>query len=425
MSLAPAPIRFRPSASPRFLKCPGSLLLAEQMPASPSSAAADEGTAAHYMLERAMRFVCEPEEMVGQSHIIPGKNMSWLYDDEMAEKIRWVVDFIRGMVEQDTEILPEVFVTLRPLDTDNPLCAQNGGTADVILLNYRTRQMTVCDLKYGRGVKVPADTPQLRNYALMAMLEFPHPQGWESVDTFIIQPRLQDDDEWIKHMSYTEGDLWDFAGTLMDGMVTALRPDAPLVPGSHCKDYFCPARTICPALATQAINVAASAFSATPMVPLTAATPMPSPGPAPRLPDPLTAAPEDMGAWLERRDMIKAWFEAIEHRAVKMLEAGIQIPGFTLKNRTTHRRWRSDMTEDQIITFLRQLGLQVAAITTDPKLRTPAQIEKIAAKSTLPQIAQLWERPVGEPVLVRASEAYPPVTNVFSAIEASKRLVST
>src|SRR5580700_1207324 len=106
----------------------------------------------------------------------------------------------------------------------------------------------------GRGVMVSAQSPQLKNYALMALYTFRPPSGgWRTVELVIEQPRASEATQRRKSVIYSPDELLiDFVGEVVMAMEAALDSDPPLNPGARCR--WCPASAICPALRNAAFD---------------------------------------------------------------------------------------------------------------------------------------------------------------------------
>ena len=419
---------FRPSAADRLIGCPGSIVLAARVPRVPErpSQYALEGTAAHKVAQDALNGIRQPDEWSDRLVRIDDKE-GWFVDAEMVESVNLYLDTGAARENAATERFVEHRLSLAPLDPTDPLLAENRGTADWLIVDRLRRRLTVVDLKYGKGVMVPGDSPQLKDYALMALVSVGVGGGWETVETVVVQPRAFAEAERVKSATFTPAGLMDaFLPALVGAMEESLDPKARLTPGKWCR--WCPGagpdergQPVCPALADRAFNLARDAFmaaplfdasSAGPLVPAavvtgTVAEPRPAaPAGGVSLPSPLSLDPADIATILDRRELYRTFMEGVEKRAVALLIAGVAVPGYAMKPRSGDRRFREP---DKVPDALRAMGLQTAALYTEPKLKSPAQIEKLlpAAKRKPfdPRSEDsLVERPEGEPTLVKVGE---------------------
>lgn len=403
VALAAGEALFRPSSSPRWMACRGSVRLSAGVRERTTSRYAEEGTAAHKVLETALRGERQPDEWTDRQVRLDDTGMrGWFVDAEMAECVEWAANEVRKFRVDDPEweLLLEHPLSLAPLDPADPLLAQNRGTGDVVLVHRRLRRAAIMDLKYGRGVKVPQDSPQLKNYLLMVAVSLDVPGGWDAVGTRVLQPRVPGGMDDVDVAWFDPNELLtDFLGTLVEAMEGALEPDAPLVPGPHCR--WCPAKASCPALRAEALSIAEEASSAPVLVSNAAALPAIVEPTSP--PDPRMLTPQQVASILDRRPSYDAFIEAVEELASRMLESGVDVPGWDLKPRTGNRRYRG--TQEETVAGLVALGLKRDDLFTPPKLKSPAQVEKMLPAAKRPLVNSLVERPQGELQLVRSGTA--------------------
>ncbi len=88
----------------------------------------------------------------------------------------------------------------------------------------------------------------------------------------------------------------------------------------------------------------------------------------------------------------------MKHRATQILEEGGRIPNYGLNRRSKHRKWKGERpaTEEALL----KLGLGPAAIYTEPKLKSPAQVEQLLSSKQRQLLKDLYETPTGDLVLV-------------------------
>ncbi len=438
---------FRPSSISRLIGCPGSVQLIARSPRDTrkSSIYATEGTIAHQVAQDALTGKRQPEEWVDRIIEVPGpdggkwvpqhdgKKAGWLVDAEMAEAVGVYIDEVAKRWTPDTLQYVEHALTLGALDPTDPIFAENRGTADAVLADAKRGRLTIVDLKYGKGVMVAGDSPQLKNYALMGLIAFGINGGWREVETVVVQPRATDERQRIKAVSHDPTDLLtDFLGRLGEAMHHSLDPDPPLNPdptGAWCR--WCPAKATCPALQREATDLARDAFATMP--PLNARSDLGALPPAvyvgtPDQPQPAATPPKgtivlppatvldpgDIATILQRRPLWEAWITSVEERASSLLEAGVAVPGWKLVRRTGNRRWKDKETAPDA---LRAMGVNTSAMYTDPELRSPAQIEKLLPKEKKGAIEDLVERPEGALTLVKAEDRRDGIASPLGAIE--------
>ena len=418
---------FRPSSIDRVIGCVGSTALCARLPKTPqrSTPAQLEGSAAHKLAEEALKNIRQPEEYLDRQVRLNDID-GWFVDEEMVDSVEMYLDKVRSDMEPDGELFVEEKLSLAQLDPSDPLFAENRGTGDAVILNRKRRRITINDLKYGKGVMVPGDAPQLKNYALLALVRFGF--DWNEVETCVVQPRAFREAERIKSVMFSQMDLMSgFLPELAGAMHAALDPKAPLTPSDkNC--MWCPAKDVCPAVRDRALYLARDAFThasthtaSSPAVPapsvLIGTVDHPNPKASANvavLPSPLSLDPADIATLLDRFDLYDTFVKAVKARAAQMMQAGLVIPGWVLESRAGNRRFKTFETIPKIFqdlgakaadvqSLLRALGVQTSEMFTDPKMKSPAQIEKLIKRKELKTlIEQLVERPMGEPQLMRA-----------------------
>ena len=379
--------RLSPSSAHRWSACPGSIRMSEGIE-SKSSIHADEGTAAHTLAERCLQEGYDPIEWLGGHVDIksgavcgarpagpPEQDGCFEVTEEMVESITLYVETVRGFIGVDDEVEYEARLDL----THIPGMAF--GTGDCVIFNPTTRHLYVVDLKYGRGVPVDVkNNEQLRAYALGAAKRH-HNRGVMSVTTVIVQPRCPHPDGPVRSETIDALDLVEFRIDLEGKARATEAPDAPLVVGDHCK--FCPAKAICPALRAAVDADAENEFA--PVGGMSA---------------------DEMAEVLRRANIIKIWLKAVEERANDMAKAGNPPTGFKLVASRATRRWRE---EDEAKARLTDLGMTFDDIFTEPKMKSPAQVEKLLGRKRYPEIAGLIVARSSSTILVPVEDPRPPV----------------
>jgi hypothetical protein len=152
-----------------------------------------------------------------------------------------------------------------------------------------------------------------------------------------------------------------FGMDLLAGAEAALKPDAPLKAGKHCK--FCKAKGLCPEYRNQALAVAGQEFD------LEA---------APEeliLPDPKLLTIEQVSGYLPKLGILSAWIKDIWSFVHAEASAGRPVPGMKLVAKDANRSWAVD--EATLLKEAKKHGKKKADLYADPKLKSPAQVEKL------------------------------------------------
>jgi hypothetical protein len=371
------------SASERLWACPGSLTLNAGL-ADKESEAAAWGTCAHEVAERCLRTGNDALHYLGM--IVSTKSHKIEVDDEVAECAQVYVDYVRvQMGEHGTLLIEQKF----DLAAINPPF-EAGGTGDAVILKPDLGLLEIVDLKGGRGIVVEATgNKQLRTYALGAILANPGP--WRTVKATIVQPRAPHPDGRIRSEEFHVADLIDWTSDLLDAMVTAdlarasysagnLQPEvwaAYLNAGTHCT--FCKAAATCPALAGRALEEARTFFKPEGGL----ATP----------PEPTSLTMAQIVRVLDHADMLQNWLNAVRAYAQDQAEAGHDVTDgtstYVLTPKRAMRKWKD---EDPVLDLGLATGREAADFYQEPKMMTPAQVEKLLGKKGYEAIADLVDK---------------------------------
>ena len=279
--------RLSASRTERFMACPGSVRLENQMPYDPPGEAAAIGTAIHELSERILNGHDIDDPDVNPEHLA------------MAQEY---ADFINNLVEKPRKKLIEVNVDAG-LKSLHPSL---GGTADAVLVDGD--HLIICDLKTGRVPVEAKDNKQLLTYALGVMRQFNAPASIQCT-MHIFQPRAG-------HSKWTVSgvDLITHGHELKKAAELALSPDAPTIPSPDaCK--YCKAKTICPSMRQKVQDNARKDFA-----PDTAITP----------------------EMLDLATLAADWSDAVITAAKKQLTEGETITGWNLKPGRKTRFWKSE-----------------------------------------------------------------------------------
>ena len=326
--------RLSASRTSRFMACPGSVLLENQMPYEPAGPAAQYGTEVHELAE----------------HIMRGDTIDFnAYDDEQVEMAQGYVTFINQLCESPRKKLIEVNVD-EGLQSLHPAL---GGTADAVLVEGNT--LHVCDLKTGR-IKVDAEeNPQLLTYALGAMRKFNAPADINVV-LHIYQPRAGGVSSW-----HTDGSrLIEHGHNLRKAAELALTDNAPTNPGDEqCK--YCRAKTICPSIRAKATEAAKKDFQ----------------------PD-ATVTPDD----LELAHTVSHWAEQVIESAKKQLaDKPESITGWTMRPGRKTRFWNApEMAEEALKDYRQAWELKSPAAIAKLKIDLPEGL--ISEKQSAPSLVR-------------------------------------
>ncbi|EFL94268.1 DUF2800 domain-containing protein [Mobiluncus curtisii] len=360
------------SGAHRWLNCPPSARLESDEPES-TSAAAEQGTAAHALAEHKLRRALKQRSKRPVS--------AWI-DDEMEtltdDYIAYVQEHI-SLAEQSCGD-PQVLIEQR-LDFSH-IVPGGFGTGDCVIIAEPVLQ--IIDLKYGQGVLVEAaNNPQLMLYALGALHAFGSLYDIETVAVTIYQPRRGNVDTW--EISVAELEQW---------AETEVKPKAELAsagegefcPGSWCQ--FCKIAPTCRARAEANLQLAKLEFA-----------------------PPAELSDVEIADVLTRIPQLKTWAADVEAYALsKAVNQGVVFEGFKLVAGRSVRKYSS---ETDVAAAAEAAGYRDIY---DRKLITLTAMEKLMGKPTFNEIlGDLVTKPAGKPTLVPVSDKRPALDLVSAA----------
>lgn len=323
------------STAKRVIACPGSVALVDKMPPKPSNSFADEGSLLHEVIADILNGLGTPESHLGRKY-----NDIELTEELIDTKLKFALAALdkidpKGELEYVVEsevhfgdLLPDVF-----------------GSTD--LLGRLGDRVINLDWKFGDpffGVPVEAEENyQLLFYAAAAM-RTPETawafKGAKDIEMIIVQPPL------VKRWVTTLDRVKQFESELVRAVKKALKPNAPILSGDHCR--WCAAKPVCPVM-TGAVDRAAKAK--------------------------IELMPVDQIAhYLDQIPMLEAFLKELQQLAHGLIEEGKAIPGWKLVNKRATRQWTDT---DKAVAFMTQMGVE----PFEEKLLSPAAAEKVLKKT--------------------------------------------
>lgn len=375
----------RPSNAYRWMRCPGSAALIEQLDAPDyQSYEAAEGTAAHELAAWALEQDCACRDRLGDVIEVEGREhdeepFRIEVSEEMVGHVQAYANHVMARAEQAMRLKVEVRLAL-----DYVIHEGRTGTADVLMADDPDT-LRVIDLKYGRGIEVDAeDNEQLMIYALGA-LDYWEFLDFQEVVVEIYQPRLDANPT----VTLSREELEAFRTKAREKADEALNASSPehLVADAEGQCKFCPAARVgrCPALDKLTHDVVFDDLTGDGDVNL---------------------APLSIEALAERRkwvDTVKLWLKGVTDGVHQALEAGHTVPGWTLdRGRAGNRKWAN--LEDAEAE-LKRFRLKKDEMY-DFKLISPTQAEKILSPKRYEKLVDqnLVTRDQGSLKVVRAEE---------------------
>lgn len=369
------------SSSHKWLHCTPSARLEETLPDT-TSKAAKEGTLAHEIAElKLRRALVEPIATRTFNSRMKKLQEHELYDDEMQRHTDTYLEYIQKLVH-GFSAPPYVAVEKR---IDYSTYAPEGfGTGDCILISGNT--LYVNDFKYGKGVAVSAfDNPQMKLYALGAVLEYGFLYPITSVQLAIIQPRLND----ISEFTIPIAELLAWGESIKPIAQMAFAGEGVYTPGDHCR--FCRALARCPDQQKQLDDLEPYKMMRPPLI-----------------------SYADVGRILERARNFSTWLKKLEEEALAEVLRGGEVQGW----KAVHGRGSRDYVDlDAAVKHLTEKGISEAILYERKPLTVPA-VEKILKaaqyKELLVDPGHIVVRP-GAPTLAPISDKREPISRVSAA----------
>lgn len=317
-----------PSKASRWMTCPGSVVIESTLPKQlRSSAAAEEGTAAHELAELCLTTPgALPAGYVGMA-----MSNGVVVTEDMAIHIGVYLDFVRGLACAigDT-ILPEQELSLEEITGEEGAV----GTADAVVMV--ADELIVVDLKFGKGHLVEADDNyQLIMYALAARKQFDLVHDSEKIRVIIHQTRrdhvpeavytMAELDAYEKIVNYASDKVWEQFARHADGV--ALFDLELHASESACQ--WCPVKGTCQELAKTVEEVTELQFQV--------------------IEHDLGDATK-LGKHKDMVQLVRAWCDAVDEDVARELKNGGTIPGWKLvTGKKGNRQWQDEAEAEKLL----------------------------------------------------------------------------
>lgn len=383
--------RLSPSDAEGWMVCPGKPRMEEQFPEE-TSEFSSEGTAAHEVRERCLNEGKDVADFVGEKIVADGRPF-----EVTEEWVSWLQPGIDRIREAKAEWVFEYRVEMDPWIEGGFGTLDAGGISEDLI--------TIDDLKFGRGVTVDAErNKQMMIYALGFWMNYARYRT--KATRFLLridQPRVSGGgSEWYT----TLDELLVFAEEVAAAAIATLDPDAPLNPSPKgCR--FCRAarNTACAALDEFVLD----------LLGLDLQTLDAERRSKPELTAQASLTPERRSYVLEHKSLITSWINNLHAAALDDALKGLPTPGFKAVATQGDRSW---LSEEQAEEFWK--SKRPARDIYVQRLKSPAQMEKIAGTRNWKAAQDLIHRPDGKPALVPESdkrEALIPIVNLLDDLD--------
>jgi hypothetical protein len=367
------------------MACPPSARLEEKLKdrlGESTSPFAAEGTKAHALAElKLLREKGRLGDADGINEFCYTKRRETLgeIDEEMDQSTDCYVDIILEKFMAARRQTPDAKLLVEQRLDFSKWVPHGFGTGDAVIV--ADTALEVCDLKYGKGVRVEAENnPQARCYGLGAYMTYGDLYDFQIVRTTIIQPRLDHVSEETLDVEH----LLHWADTILaPAAALAWEGKGEFHSGEHCK--FCMARAICFARAQEAMKVLSQG--------------MEKPGVIPE---------EEIPRILEVADAAMDWFKELKQYALSQAIKGHRWYGFKLvRGKKPARAWKD---EDAVTDQLLRAGIPREDWEVR-KLKSVSQVQKMVGKQAFDAIfAELTTQGEGAYTLVPESDGRPEVS---------------
>lgn len=396
--------KFSPSGAHRWVTCPGSVRLSENIE-SPPSTYAMEGTILHTLTEKCMREKIDPYILVGSTHVLDkeGEFMELEITDEHADAIDECLAQVKSLM-MDYGIV-KGRLEIRVNITDN--C---WGTVDVLLWN--TDIIIVIDFKFGRGKSVEAEGNSQEMLYLLGAARYLHEQKIpvpKNALLAIIQPRIPPS---LRKWETTVDSIatW-FDKSVKPAFSEAENPEAVCNPGEE-QCQFCPANGACTARANYLLGLAESEFHQFVI----------DPAEGSMLPEIVHHSPRDFREMMVTEILTPEiaskilgyqpdfdnFFKKVGEWSINQALAGTPIPGMKLVQGKSNRKWKD---KPKTIEAILKDQFKIADPFTK-KILSPAQAEKKLKKDVRGELAEYIIKPPGKTILVDKSDTRPSIETI-------------
>lgn len=368
-----------PSASHRWLHCTPCAVLESKIP-SKDTIFTREGTLAHSIGETLLKeYMNKPTDTTLTELRQTCEAEGYDFNEMRAYVQAGYVDRIITEYESVKETSDSATLLIEEKVRMQPWASDCWGTSDAIIISNGT--IHVCDLKYGRGVKVDAkDNPQMMLYALGAYEEF---GSWlyevKHIQMSIYQPRLN---HWsTATMELTELLQWA-EDVVKPKSELAAKGFGSLEPGSWCR--FCRCSAQCKALAELSIKAAEESF------------------------EPQMMTDEEISHSLEMLSIVQAWCNSVSEYALRaMTEDARVIPGWKVVEGVS----RSKITDTEgAAQALQARGYEDAEIYQPQTLKGLTELKKLLGKKAFETILTPFiTKQQGKPTVVPETDPRPAI----------------
>lgn len=366
------------SASNIWMNCHPSAQYGLQFPEPKGTPHSEEGTFAHAVAE------AEIAAYLGlETKPLPTELMR--YDSpelraHVAVYVRYAIELIVKVRRSD----PDAIVLLERRVNYSRWVQEGYGTCDLVIVIRGI--VYVVDLKFGRGLRVEANTnSQLRLYGAGAVEMFAHLYDITEVVMTIVQPRLGHIDTEV----LSKQALYDWMEQVVaPAAALAWNGQGEFVPGEHCR--WCKGKAVCAARAQKNLDLARLDFA-----------------------PPQTLDETAIAHVLEQASQLYAWVRDVESYALNQALQGRHFAGYKL---VAGRYTRKISDTSKAAAALLSAGIDAGVVYAPRELNSLTALETAVGKKKFAHIlGDLIAQSPGKPVLVPVEDKRPEFTPVANA----------
>lgn len=398
--------KLSPSASSRWLACPGSIGLTANIK-SKSGSAAMLGTTIHQAGENILNGEhCEPGISItfDPEYNLP---MQWLNKsgyEEAKSYANYVQAICKKDKDKDYELLVEMKVDISQIYPEGYDIGDETmtGSADAVVIE--NDNLHIIDLKTGAGLVSAEENSQLKIYAYGAYEELSVFHDINNIILHIVQNNERTGGDRTNSWETTPNEIIDWINNVVKPAAEeALSDNARCIPGeSQCR--WCEASSFCEAANKHAEELLDDLFDDID---------------EDDVKDSANILPiEKVTKFLESFKFISNLSNSYQNRIFDELMKGEEVDGYKLVKSQTRKKWSDEIAAYEKLTNWCKID-EVAP----RKLVTPNQAEKVLGKMStqkLNKFNELWIKPEGELMAVPVSDKRPaekPVVNDFDDLD--------
>lgn len=350
-----------PSSMGRVLSCPGSVKASSGIPEQ-TTLFSEEGSDAHQLAEIRLK------EFLGDKQNFDAKTLNW-YSQEMEDYISGYVAYVSEKIEFSKQTCknPQILIEQRVKAPryDEGLF----GTTDVSII--ADNELTIIDLKYGKGVPVNAkENVQEMIYAICCLETFGSLYDIQTVNLCIYQPRLSAISEW----GISVEELYKWAEEILKPGIQKVHDGVEeFNPSKYCQ--FCKAKPLCKALRDKNLELAKHEFR-----------------PA------FLMADSEVEDVLDKAEDLISWLNSVKDYALEQAISGTKFERYKLVEGRSNRKWTD---EDEVAKVVKDAGFNPYEI----KLLSVTSMQSLIGKKKFEELLNSYIfKPKGKLTLAKRDE---------------------